>query len=174
MRRTTLQKNISKATIAIAKAADALTKRAKDGEEVTINESTKKAGPIDPQYRMGPCEKAGRELEALNPTIIDGVEVQVNDTVWIKRLLEIKTENFQAGQIQLSEPFKPVSKETIRRWIKHIMEMADINVEIFTPDSTRAASTSYAMNQGLPIEAKVAAAGWSQEIVALKSQVTTE
>ena len=42
--------------------------------------------------------------------------------------------------------------------------MADINVEIFTPDSTRAASTSYAMNQGVPMKAKLtAAAGWSQE-----------
>ena len=41
MRLTTLQKNISKATIAIAKAADALTKRAKDRKEVTNNESTK-------------------------------------------------------------------------------------------------------------------------------------
>ena len=43
------------------------------------------------------------------------------------------------------------------------MEMADINVEIFTPDSTRAASTSYAMNQGVPMEAKLTAAVWSQD-----------
>ena len=41
IRITTLQINISKATLAISKAADALTKRAKDGEEVTNNESTK-------------------------------------------------------------------------------------------------------------------------------------
>ena len=41
MRLTTLQKNISKATLSIAKAADALTKRAKDRKEVTNNESTK-------------------------------------------------------------------------------------------------------------------------------------
>ena len=60
-----------------------------------------KAGPIDPQYRMAPCEKAGSELEALNPTIIDGVEVKVTGTVRIKRLLEIKAENFQARQIQV-------------------------------------------------------------------------
>ena len=51
---------------------------------------------------MRPCEKAGSELEALNLTIIDGVEVKVTDTVRIKRLLEIKAENFQAGQIQVS------------------------------------------------------------------------
>ena len=41
IRITTLQKNISKATIAISKAADALTKRAKDRKEVTNNENTK-------------------------------------------------------------------------------------------------------------------------------------
>ena len=36
------------------------------------------------------------------PTIIDGVEVKVADTVRIKRLLEIKVGDFQAGQIQVS------------------------------------------------------------------------
>ena len=40
IRITTLQKNISKATLAISKAADALTKRAKDRKEVTNNERT--------------------------------------------------------------------------------------------------------------------------------------
>ena len=43
---------------------------------------------------MASGEKAGSELEALNLTIIDGVEGKVNDTVRIKRLLEIKVENF--------------------------------------------------------------------------------
>ena len=38
MHLTALQKNISKATIAIAKAADALTKRAKDRKDVTNSE----------------------------------------------------------------------------------------------------------------------------------------
>ena len=61
-----------------------------------------KAGPIDPQYRMAPCEMAGSELEALNLTIIDGVGVKVTETVRIKRLLEIKAENFQAEQIRVS------------------------------------------------------------------------
>ena len=41
VRITTLQKNISKATIAIAKSADALTKKAKGRKEVTNNESAK-------------------------------------------------------------------------------------------------------------------------------------
>ena len=48
------------------------------------------------------------------------------------------------------------------------MEMSGLNVEIFTPDSTHAARTSYAMNQGVPIEAKLAAAGWSQESTFVK------
>ena len=48
------------------------------------------------------------------------------------------------------------------------MEMAGLNVEIITPHSTRAASTSSAMNQGLPIEAKLTAAGWSQESTCAK------
>ena len=49
---------------------------------------------------MAPRKKAGSEPETLNATIIDGVEVRVTDTESIKRLLEIKAYNFQAGQIQ--------------------------------------------------------------------------
>ena len=44
-----------------------------------------------------------------------------------------------------------------------MMEMACLTVEIFTLGSTRADSTSYAINQGVPIKAKLTAAGWSQE-----------
>ena len=59
-----------------------------------------KVGPIDLRYRMALGEKAGSEPQALNAKIIDGVEVRVADTESIKRLLEIKADNFQAEQIQ--------------------------------------------------------------------------
>ena len=49
---------------------------------------------------MAPGEKAGNKPEELNATIIDGVELRVTDTESIKRLLEIKADKFQGGQIQ--------------------------------------------------------------------------
>ena len=53
---------------------------------------------------MAPGEKVGSEPEAVNTTIIDGVEVRVTDTESLKRLLEIKADNFQAGQIEYRGP----------------------------------------------------------------------
>ena len=52
-----------------------------------------KAGPINLRYRMASCEKVGSEPEAVNATIIDGVEVRVTDTESIKRLPGIKADN---------------------------------------------------------------------------------
>ena len=48
------------------------------------------------------------------------------------------------------------------------MKMAVLNVEIFTLDSTRAGSTSYAMNPGVLIRAKLTAAGWCHESTFVK------
>ena len=48
------------------------------------------------------------------------------------------------------------------------MEMAGLSVEIFTSQSMRAASTCYAINQGVPIKVILTAAGWSQESTFVK------
>lgn len=65
--------------------------------------------------------------------------------------------------ISYQSPHQSVSKDTIKRWIKTIMEMAGINTKVFTAHSTRAASTSYAANAGVPMNTILSAAGWSQE-----------
>ena len=40
-------------------------------------------------------------------------------------------QHFTKLLVSYQSPYKPVSEDTIRKWIKHIMEMAGINVEIF-------------------------------------------
>lgn len=59
------------------------------------------------------------------------------------------------------KPFKPVSTGTISRWIKTIMCQSGINTDIFTAHSTRAASTSKAKNNNVPINEILLRAGWS-------------
>ena len=41
-------------------------------------------------------------------------------------------------------PFKPVSMETLSRWIKKNLRDSGIDMNIFSPHSTRSASTSFA------------------------------
>ena len=57
--------------------------------------------------------------------------------------------------------FKPVSRSTISRWIKVVMSKSGINVDLFKPHSTRAASTSKASKSSVPLEQILSTAGWS-------------
>lgn len=65
--------------------------------------------------------------------------------------------------LSFQKPFKPISKDTLARWIKTVLAMAGIDTEVFTAHSTRAASTSAASHAGVPISTILEAAGWSQE-----------
>ncbi len=67
------------------------------------------------------------------------------------------------NQLLLSyqKPHKPVSTETIGKWIKKVLSQAGINIEFFGAHSTRAASTSAAKAANVPISIIMDAAGWS-------------
>lgn len=68
-----------------------------------------------------------------------------------------------SSQLLLSyqKPFKPVSKDTISRWVKIVLKDAGIDITKFTAHSTRAASTSAATRAGAPMESILKSAGWS-------------
>ena len=67
------------------------------------------------------------------------------------------------NQLLLSfvRPFKPVSKDTLSRWVKSVLEAAGIDTKTFHPHSVRSASTSAAKKSGLPLADIMKAAGWS-------------
>ena len=65
--------------------------------------------------------------------------------------------------ISFQKPFKPVTVDTLSRWIKTIMSQAGIGIDRFKPYSGRAASTSAAKAANAPIHTIMAAAGWSRE-----------
>ena len=59
-------------------------------------------------------------------------------------------------------PIKVASRDTLRRWTKEIMGAAGINLSLFSPHSTRAASSSKAALR-LPLTTILTTVGWSRD-----------
>lgn len=66
--------------------------------------------------------------------------------------------------ISLQKPHKPVTKGTLAKWIKMVLLFAGIDMSMYTPHSTRAASTSAAA-QKIPIDTVLKTAGWKRNCV---------
>ena len=66
--------------------------------------------------------------------------------------------------ISYQKPHKAVTKGTIANWIKKVLTLAGIDMKIFTPHSTRSASTSF-VNGKIPIETILKTAGWRKDSV---------
>lgn len=63
--------------------------------------------------------------------------------------------------ISFAKPHKPVSRDTISRWLNSVLESAGIDTNIFTAYSVRSASTSAAKSKGASMEQVLSAGGWS-------------
>ena len=61
------------------------------------------------------------------------------------------------------KPYKPVSRDTVSRWVKSILQAAGIDTTEFGAGSTRSAASSKASSEGVPLDQILEAAGWSQE-----------
>ena len=64
--------------------------------------------------------------------------------------------------ISYVKPHKPVHKETISRWLKHVLLLAGIDTNIFSAHSYRAASTS-STKTNIPIADILKQGQWSTE-----------
>jgi len=65
--------------------------------------------------------------------------------------------------VSFTQPHEPVTTSTISRWVKIIMKSAGLDIEKFTPHSIRAASTSAAKRNNVPLNSILTTAGWSRE-----------
>lgn len=77
-----------------------------------------------------------------------------------------RTENLRNSDrlfVTINKPHQQTSRDTISRWIKTVMFAAGINVEKFAPHSTRAASTSKAVQSKVPLSTILRTAGWTNE-----------
>lgn len=63
--------------------------------------------------------------------------------------------------LTIKKPHKPVSTNTISRWIKNMLSISGIDTSIFSAHSTRHAATSAAHRAGVNIDTIRKTAGWS-------------
>nr|CAI5838358.1 unnamed protein product [Callosobruchus analis] len=65
--------------------------------------------------------------------------------------------------ITFSKPHKRASKQTISRWVKDTLQAAGIDTSLFTPHSTRHASSSLALRRGVSLDVISRTAGWTEK-----------
>ncbi len=85
--------------------------------------------------------------------------------VSVLRIYLEKTKSVRGNETQLllsyRKPYKRVSRDTVSRWLKWVMNNAGIDTGKFSSHSTRAASVSAANQVGIPMDTILSAAGWS-------------
>lgn len=76
-----------------------------------------------------------------------------------------RTKSLRGNNTQLllscCKPFKPVSTDTIGRWLKTVLNKAGVDTTVYSAHSTRSASTSAAKAANVPVEIIMKAAGWT-------------
>ena len=78
----------------------------------------------------------------------------------------IELSSFRRGScdqlfISYTKPYGAISKDTISRWVKTVLQASGVDITTFTTHSTRSASTSKGLATGIPIEKIMQAASWS-------------
>lgn len=78
---------------------------------------------------------------------------------YIKKTTELRNNETKLF-ISYIKPFKAVSRDTISRWTKTVLDKSGIDTTVYKAHSTRAASSSKACRNNVPIDQIMANAGW--------------
>jgi hypothetical protein len=86
-------------------------------------------------------------------------------TVLKEYLFRRRVKVFKVDKLLISyqKPHRPIGVSTISRWIRTVMQRAGIDTSVFKAHSTRAAATSKAKAQHVPVKEIMEKAGWSRE-----------
>ena len=79
---------------------------------------------------------------------------------YLQRTKQLREDHSQL-LISYVKLFKPVSKDTISRWVKQVLESAGIDINKYSAHTSRAASTSSCKAKGLSLAVIMQSAGWS-------------
>ena len=120
------------------------------------------------KFRIGDLLKQSKPGVHLHELYIESY--QVNDNLCVvkclKKYLEV-TESLRSDTkllVSTQKPYKGASKNTISNWIRETLKDSGIDLSIFSPHSTRSASTS-AVSKKLPIDTILRTAGWKSDCV---------
>ena len=81
---------------------------------------------------------------------------------YLHRMKEIRG-NEHKLLLSYQKPYKSISKDTLARWLRDVLNRAGVDTQQFCVHSTRAASTSAALSCGVPADILLRAVGWSSE-----------
>jgi integrase len=76
---------------------------------------------------------------------------------------KFRAKEFDQVFLTLSKPFRPAKPNTLAKHLKEVLRLAGIKEGVFTAHSLRAASTSQALANGLPIDQILKRATWASE-----------
>lgn len=122
---------------------------------VTHNVKQSKSGPKKPVIKL--------EIYSLDERLCVVTLLKEN----LRRTTPMRGEHSQLF-LNDARPFSPVLLDSISRWFKTVMQQAGIDITKFMPHTTRAASTSGAKRNAVPLENILTAAGWTSDCVFAK------
>lgn len=82
---------------------------------------------------------------------------------YIKTSEPRRTSNVANLLLTHKKPYRAATTQTIRRWIKDMLESSGVDTTIFNAHSTRHASTSAALRAGMSLDTIRRCAGWSEQ-----------
>ena len=116
------------------------------------------------EFNVDSLLKQSRPRYHLKPMVIMKYS---NDRLCVVHALESyinKTRNIRSDTslfISTQKPHKAVSRDTISRWLKSLLQLSGIDVSIFKGQSTRQSATSAASRADVPLNIIMDKAGWS-------------
>lgn len=82
-------------------------------------------------------------------------------TTYLHRTLDLRGSESNLF-ITVKKPYRRVTLSTVSRWLKTVLSEAGIDLSVFGPGSTRAASTSKARKAGVPVDEVLRKGGWAR------------
>lgn len=108
--------------------------------------------------------KPGKQLGELNfPAFTDKDLCIVNMLIFYLEKTKTLRGNITQLFITTQKPYKAVTRDTICRWTRTVLIKSGIDVNIFKPHSTRAASTTAANVRNVPMSTILKTAGWKKD-----------
>lgn len=65
--------------------------------------------------------------------------------------------------ISTIKPHAPIARDTLGNWIRNVLTKAGVDMQLYSPHSTRGAATSKAKCKGVSIQTIIKTAGWSSD-----------
>ena len=111
--------------------------------------------------------KQSRPMNQVAPLVLKSYETDIKlcPVYNLNLYLKCTAERRQSKQLFVSyvKPYKAVSRDTISRWCKDMLQEAGINTDTFTAHSSRSAAASSSKMKGVPLVHILSNAGWSNE-----------